>query len=73
MNPRELPGRLGTPESTLLTDKRTDPRIVAALEAMGAMADGAQTPAPGVRGGNGRGSSYDDSGNAGIPECCESI
>ncbi|MFT7247151.1 MAG: acetyl esterase [Candidatus Azotimanducaceae bacterium] len=48
INPRELPGRLGNPESTLLTDKRADPRIVAALEAMGGMADGVETPAPGA-------------------------
>tara|TARA_R110002072_G_scaffold12295_2_gene53551 strand:+ start:342 stop:1409 length:1068 start_codon:yes stop_codon:yes gene_type:complete len=35
MNPNELPGRLGDPNSTLLTDKRTDPRIAAVLAAIG--------------------------------------
>jgi acetyl esterase len=37
MNSDALPGRLGNPDTTLLTDPRSDPRIVAALEAMGAL------------------------------------
>jgi acetyl esterase len=39
MNKRLLPGRLGNPGSTFLTDPRADPRIVAMLEAAGDLGD----------------------------------
>ncbi len=35
MNTKNLPGRLGNPDATLLADRRADPRIVAALAAAG--------------------------------------
>jgi len=38
MKSHRLPGRLGNPASTLLTDRRADPRIAAALAAMGDLA-----------------------------------
>lgn len=42
MNNPNLPGRLGDPNRTLFNDKRADPRIVAALEAMGALGEGVE-------------------------------
>ncbi|MEH6557381.1 MAG: alpha/beta hydrolase fold domain-containing protein [Oceanicoccus sp.] len=39
MNKVLLPGRLGNPESTFLTDPRADPRIVTMLEAAGDLGD----------------------------------
>ncbi len=38
MNTQHLPGRLGNPQSTLASDQRGDPRILAAIEAAGALA-----------------------------------
>ncbi|MDA1076120.1 MAG: alpha/beta hydrolase fold domain-containing protein [Proteobacteria bacterium] len=40
-----LPGRLGNPHSTLETDARLDPRIKAALELVGGLAEGFDPPA----------------------------
>lgn len=52
MHSRYLPGRLGDPDSTLLTDRRLDPRIAAALEAVGDLAGDLDPVGPGA--------SYDD-------------
>ena len=46
MNSQHLPGRLGDPASTFLTDRRADPRIVAALEAAGDLGAGVDPIGP---------------------------
>lgn len=46
MNQVTGPGRLGNPEETFLTDRRADPRIVAALRAAGANADNVESIGP---------------------------
>ncbi|MEQ8859087.1 MAG: alpha/beta hydrolase fold domain-containing protein [Pseudomonadales bacterium] len=48
MNSKHLPGRLGDPASTLLGDRRLDPRIAAALEVAGELAAGVEPVAPGA-------------------------
>ncbi len=45
MSNPNLPGKLGDPNRTLFTDERADPRLVAALEAMGSL-DAAVPPVP---------------------------
>ncbi|MEM6999978.1 MAG: alpha/beta hydrolase fold domain-containing protein [Pseudomonadota bacterium] len=44
MNNSHLPGRLGDPETTLLTDRRADPRLVAALSMMAELGEGLEAP-----------------------------
>lgn len=44
MNNPNLPGKLGDPDRTILTDERTDPRIVEVLKLMGNL--GGETPIP---------------------------
>ncbi len=46
MNDANLPGRLGNPQATLLTDRRADPRIVQAFEAVGGFAPGVEPVGP---------------------------
>ena len=46
MTTTHLPGRLGNPDSTFETDTRADPRIVAAVEAIGGFGNGVDPVGP---------------------------